>query len=190
MRWSSFGTVLCSADAWRNKQICRVTRTHNKCGLYITRQTTRRHMLRALRRIEGRLDRIRVSTEMTHTTESSEEGNDFMEESEYETEDSYDSTEEKHRSIDYITQSMSYLVESGGPLTPAGTNEQEGHVLYTYNGFLITVYRPDGGIYVCEITDAEDAQDVDQFEEVNIETLITRLENFIGTHPIPQNPPP
>jgi hypothetical protein len=139
-------------------------------------------MLRALRRIEGRLDRIRVSTEMTPTTGSSEEDNDYMEESEYETENSYDSTEEKHRSIDYITQSMSCLVEPHGLLTSEGTNEHEGQVLYTYNGFLITVCRLDGGIYVCEIE--EDAQIVDEFQEVNFETLITQIGKFIDTHPI------
>ena len=106
-----------------------------------------------------------------------------MEESdEYETEDSYDSTEEKLRSIDYITQSMSCLVEPDGLLISAGTNEEEGQVLYTYNGFLITVCRLDGGIYVCEIE--EDAQIVDEFQEVNFETLITQIGKFIDTHPI------
>jgi hypothetical protein len=141
-------------------------------------------MLRALRRIEGQLDRIRVSTEMTSTTGSSEEDNDSMEESEYETEDSYDSTEEKHRSIEYITQSMSCLVQPYGLLTSAGTNEQEGHVLYTYNGFLITVYRLDGGMYICDITNEEAAQNVDEFHQVNLETLITQIGKFIDTNPI------
>ena len=108
-----------------------------------------------------------------------------MEESdEYETEDSYDSTEEKHRSINYITQSMSCLVEPYGLLTSAGTNELEGHVLYTYNGFLITVYRLEGGMYMCDITNEEDAQNVDEFREVNLETLITQIGKFIDTNPI------
>ena len=107
-----------------------------------------------------------------------------MEESEYETESSYDSTEEKLRSIDYITQSMSCLVEPDGLLISAGTNEEEGQVLYTYNGFLITVCRLDGGMYICDIKNEEAAQNVDEFHQVNLETLITQIGKFIDTHPI------
>jgi len=121
---------------------------------------------------------------MTSTTESSEEGDGYMEESEYETESSYDSTEEKLRSIDYITQSMSCLVEPDGLLISAGTNEEEGQVLYTYNGFLITVCRLDGGMYICDIKNEEAAQNVDEFHQVNLETLITQIGKFIDTHPI------
>ena len=94
------------------------------------------------------------------------------------------SYEEVQKSIEQIIMSMSHLVRPNGQLVLTDIVEEEGHVLYQYHIFIITVFQDFSGTYVCDIT-VLNGDNIENFTDTNIETLITEIEQFMVTNPPP-----